>query len=84
MAETTTTRDPFKAETVTDGEVDATIDVFMRDTTTSMRRFASGHTLNPAAAVKAREQARKAAGDQEASEAYRWGTVQPGIRGKPC
>ena len=66
-----TTSDLFKAKTVTDDEVTAAVDVFMRDATVSMFRFASGHTLDLAAAVRAHEPARLAVTDPDRTERHR-------------
>ncbi|MCJ2108480.1 hypothetical protein MKK70_24530 [Methylobacterium sp. E-041] len=48
----------------------------MRDPTDSLFWFASGHTLDPAAAVKAYEPARKAVADPDAGEKFRRGMVR--------
>lgn len=53
MAETPTTGELYKAKTVTVDEIVAAVDVFIRDPTVGMCRFASGHSFDPAAAVKA-------------------------------
>ena len=74
-----TTSDLFKAKTITDEEVAAAVDVFMRDPTVSLFRFASGHTLDPAAAVKAHEPARAAVADPERTEKFRRGMVRTAI-----
>ena len=74
-----TTGDLFKAKTVTDDEVNAAVDVFMRDATVSLFRFASGHTLDPAAAVKDHEPARKAVADPDRPEKFRRGMVRTAI-----
>ncbi|TXN81455.1 hypothetical protein [Methylobacterium sp. WL8] len=74
-----TTGDLFKAKTITDDEVNAAVDVFMRDATVSLFRFASGHTINPAAAVKDHEPARKAVGNPEAGDKYRSSMVRTAI-----
>lgn len=74
-----TTSDLFKAKLVTDEEVNAAVDVFMRDATVSLLRFASGHTLDPAAAVKAHEPARIAVTDSDRSEKFRRGMVRTAI-----
>ena len=75
-----TTGDPFKAKAVTDDELNAAVDVFMRDPTVSMFRFASGHTLDPAAAVKAHEPARAAVADPDRTEKFRRGMVRTAIQ----
>ena len=49
--------DLFKAKTITGDEVNAAVDVFMRDATIFLFRFASGHTLDVAAAVRANRHA---------------------------
>ncbi|MCJ2039864.1 hypothetical protein MKK55_13085 [Methylobacterium sp. J-059] len=51
----------------------------MRDPTVSLFRFASGHTIDPAAAVKEREPSRKAVAEPGASEAFRRGMVRTAI-----
>ncbi|WP_187275221.1 hypothetical protein [Methylobacterium sp. WL120] len=66
-----TTGDLFKAKAITDDEVNAAVDLFMRDPTVSMFRFASGHTLDLAAAVKAHEPARLAVTDPDRTERHR-------------
>ncbi|GJD46729.1 hypothetical protein AFCDBAGC_4613 [Methylobacterium cerastii] len=55
---TTITSDLLKAKIVTDDEVNAAVDVFMKDATVNLFRFASGHTMDPAASVKAYKPAR--------------------------
>ena len=60
--------DLSKAKTVTDDELNAAVDVFMRDPTVSMFRFASEHTLDLAAVVKAHEPARAAVAHPDRSE----------------
>ena len=74
-----TTGDLFKAKTITDDEVNAAVDVFMRDATVSLFRFASGHTIDPAGAVKDHEPARKAVGNPDWTEKYRRGMVRTAI-----
>ena len=71
--------DLFKAKIVTDDEVNAAVDVFMRDPTVSLFRFASEHTLDPAAAVKAHEPARAVVADPDRMEKYRRGMVRTAI-----
>ena len=66
-----TTGELFTAKAVTDDEVAAAVDVFMRDPTVSLFRFASGHTVDPAAAVKAYEPAARAVVDPDRSEKFR-------------
>ncbi|TXM92099.1 hypothetical protein FV222_23700 [Methylobacterium sp. WL103] len=48
-----TTGDLFKAKIVTDDEVNTAVDIFMRAADVRLFRFASGHTLDLAAAVRA-------------------------------
>ena len=74
-----TTSDLFKAKTITDDEVNAAVDVFMRDATVSLFKFASGHTLDPAAAVKAHDPAARAVIDPDRSEKFRRGMVRTAI-----
>ena len=74
-----TTGDLFKAKTVTDDEVNAAVDVFMRDATVSLFRFNSGHTLDPAAAVKAHDPAACAFTNPDRSEKFRRGMVRTAI-----
>ena len=74
-----TTGDLFKAKTVTDDEVAAAVDVFMRDSTVSLFRFASGQTFDAAPAVKAHEPARAAVADPDRSEKFRRGMVRTAI-----
>ena len=76
---TTITSDLLKAKIVTDDEVSAAVNVFMRDPTASLFRFASGHTLDPAAAVKAHEPARKAVADPDRTVKFRRGMVRTAI-----
>ena len=45
----------FKVKTVTDAEGNSAINVFMRDPTITLFWFASGRTMDPAAALKAHE-----------------------------
>ena len=72
--------DLSKAKTVTDDELNAAVDVFMRDPTVSMFRFASGHTLDLAAVVKAHEPARAAVAHSDRSEKFRRGMVRTAIQ----
>ena len=74
-----TTGDLFKAKTVTDDEVADAVDLFMRDPTVSLFRFASGHTLDLAAAVKAHEPAARAVIDPDRPEKFRRGMVRTAI-----
>ena len=66
-----TTGDLFKAKAGTSDELAAAVDVFMRGPTVSMFRFASGHTRDLAAAVKAHEPARLAMIDPARAERHR-------------
>ena len=75
----TITSDLLKAKIVTDEEVNAAVDVFMKDATVSLFRFASGHTLDPASAVKAYEPSRAAVADQDRTEKFRRGMVRTAI-----
>ncbi|MCJ2042891.1 hypothetical protein MKK55_28670 [Methylobacterium sp. J-059] len=74
-----TTGDLIKAKTIASDEVNAAVDVFMRDPTVSLFRFASGHTVDPAAAVKDHEPSRKAVANPEAGDQYRSGMVRTAI-----
>ena len=76
---TTITRDLLKAKIFTDDEVNAAVDVFMRDATVSLFRFASGHALDPAAAVKAHDPAARAVTDPDRNEKFRRGMVRTAI-----
>lgn len=71
--------DLFKAKAITSDEVNTAVDVFMRDPTVSLFRFASGHTIDPAAAVKDHEPSRKAVAEPGASETFRRGMVRTAI-----
>ncbi|MCJ2106892.1 hypothetical protein MKK70_16210 [Methylobacterium sp. E-041] len=51
----------------------------MRDPTVSLFRFASGHTVDPAAAVKDHEPSRKAVAEPGASGNFRRGMVRTAI-----
>lgn len=73
------TSDLFQAKTITDDEVNAAIDVFMRDATVPMFRFASRPTIDPAVAVKDHEPSRKAIAEPGASETFRRGMVRTAI-----
>ena len=59
--------------------MNAAVDVFMRDPTVSLFRFTSGHTVDPATAVKEHEPSRKAIANPEAGDQYRHGMVRPAI-----
>ena len=74
-----TTGDLFKVKTVTNDELNAAVDVFIKDATVSVFRFASGHTLDPAAAVKAHEPAARAVIDPDRPEKFRRGMVRTAI-----
>ncbi|TXN60173.1 hypothetical protein [Methylobacterium sp. WL6] len=74
-----TTAELSKAKTVSDDEVSAAVDGFLHDPTMSMFRFASGHTLDPAAAVKALEPAKAAIADPTQGEKYQRGMVRTAI-----
>ena len=76
---TAITSDLLKAKIVTDEEVNAAVDVFMRDPTVSLFRFASGHTLDPAAAVKAYEPAARTVIDPDRNEKFQRGMVRTAI-----
>ena len=69
----------FKAKSVTDDEVNAAVDVFMRDPTVSMFRFASGHTVDSTAAVKAHLPAKGAVADPDRNKKFRGGIVQTAV-----
>ncbi|GJD47264.1 hypothetical protein AFCDBAGC_5157 [Methylobacterium cerastii] len=75
----TITSDLLKVKIVTDDEVNAAVDVFMKDATVSLFRFASGHTLDLAASVKAYEPARAAVADPDRTEKFRRGMVRTAI-----
>ena len=79
MAEHPTIGELFKAKTITGAEVDAAVDVFMRDATVSLFRFDSGHALDPSAAVKAHPWAKATVANQEATEHLRRGAVRTAI-----
>ncbi|TXM65639.1 hypothetical protein FV226_24700 [Methylobacterium sp. WL12] len=76
---TTITSDLLRAKIVAADEVNAAVDEFLRDPTVSLFRFASGHTLDPAAAVKAHEPAARAVADQDRTEKFRRGMVRTAI-----
>ncbi|MFK5599927.1 hypothetical protein ACFZ8E_23460 [Methylobacterium sp. HMF5984] len=64
---------------MTDDEVNAAADVFMRDATVSLFRFESGYTVDPAAAVKDYEPSRRSVAEPDASETFRRGMVRTAI-----
>jgi hypothetical protein len=74
-----TTGDLIKAKTIASDEVHAAVDVFMRAPTVSLFRFASRHTVDPAAAVKEHEPSRKAVADPDRTENYHRGMVRTAI-----
>ena len=76
---TTITSDLLKAKIVTDDEVNAAVDVFMKDATVNLFRFASGHTMDPAASVKAYKPARATVADPDRTEKFRRGMVRTAI-----
>ena len=53
MAEDPTIGELFKAKVVSDDEIAAAVDLFMREPAVSLFRFAEGYSLNVAAAVEA-------------------------------
>ncbi|MCJ2112987.1 hypothetical protein MKK64_17540 [Methylobacterium sp. E-025] len=73
------TGDLIKAKTIASDEVNTAVDVFMRDPTVSLFRFASGHTVDPSAAVKDHEPSRKAVAEPGAFETFRRGMVRTAI-----
>jgi hypothetical protein len=81
---TTITSDLLKAKIVTDDEVNAVVEVFMRDPTLILFQFASGHTLDAAAAVKEHAPAANAVADPDRTEKFRRGMVRTAIlRARP-
>lgn len=73
------TSDLRRTKTVTDDEVNAAIDVFMCDPTASLFRFASGHALDPATAVKAHKPAARAVTDPDRNDKFRRGMIRTAI-----
>ena len=74
-----TTGDLFKAKTVTDDEINTAVDMFMRAADVRLFRFASGHSLDLAAAVRAHDPAARAVADTDRSETYRRSMVRTAV-----
>jgi hypothetical protein len=74
-----TTGDLIKAKTIASNEVNAAVDVFMKDATVSLFQFASGHTIDPAAAVQAHLPSKAAVADPDRNEKFRRGMVRIAI-----
>lgn len=73
--------DHHKARTIADDAVNAAVDVVMRHPTVSLFRFANGHTLDLAAAVRAHDPARAVVADQDRTENCRRGRWRNTING---
>ena len=69
----------FKAKTVTDDEVNAAVEVFMKDAETGARPIADGYRLDLAAAVAGHRWASEDVGNPESSPGLKRGAVRTAI-----
>ncbi|MCJ2009223.1 hypothetical protein [Methylobacterium sp. J-092] len=74
-----TTGDLIKAKTIASDELNAAVDAFMEDPTVRLFRFASGYTVDLAAAVKASRHARATLSEPTAKDGARRSAVRTAI-----
>ena len=68
MATNPTTGELFKAKSLTDADIDAAVDAFMADPTTTLFVLKDGYRIDLAAAVRTHEWASVTVGTKDATE----------------